>query len=255
MVSDATPRPGSWFADTLKRFAAAFPQHVQQDLKRRHFRRLIRTGRFEPGEPEFQMLPALIRPGDWVIDVGANIGFYTLRLAELVGPEGRVLAFEPIPANFELLAANCGFRGCRNVTLFNVAASRSTGLVRMEVPTWGSAGMTNPYRARITAAGSAGNQYAALAVAIDSLQIPARVSLVKIDVEGHELEVVHGMKDLIARHRPALLIEGTECNSHLEGLSYRVTRLPGSPNCVLTYGAAIESAHEQPRDPRTASRG
>ena len=61
----------------------------------------------------------IVTPGMTVVDVGAHIGYYTTQFARLVGPEGRVIAFEPHPGNFELLAHNLA--RCRNVTLLNQA--------------------------------------------------------------------------------------------------------------------------------------
>ena len=56
----------------------------------------IRRGRFRPNDPEYEQLPLFVKPGDWVIDIGANVGYYTWRLAHLVGQHGRVLAIEPM---------------------------------------------------------------------------------------------------------------------------------------------------------------
>src|SRR6185312_12382199 len=92
--------------NTLKRIAARLPQPVQHRLKRALYAHQIRRGTFRTPEPEFDLLPQLVRPGSVVIDVGANIGHYTLRLAQLVGPEGRVYAFEPMPKTFDLLCRN-----------------------------------------------------------------------------------------------------------------------------------------------------
>lgn len=90
----------------LKRLAAKLPLPIQQELKRFYFAWQIRRGRFYTDEKEFSLLNAFIAHGDWVLDIGANIGHYTRRLSDLVGPAGRVIAFEPIPQTFEVLAAN-----------------------------------------------------------------------------------------------------------------------------------------------------
>src|SRR5437867_3185244 len=75
----------------------------------RHF------GVFEPFET--QLVQQMVRPGDVVLDVGANIGYYTLIFAELVGEQGHVYAFEPDPRNFAFLAKNVHSNRYRNVTL------------------------------------------------------------------------------------------------------------------------------------------
>jgi hypothetical protein len=102
----------------MKKLASRLPERSLLALKRLHYARLIRRGTFCSDEPEYSMLEQIVSPGDWVIDVGANVGQYTLRLSELVKASGRVFAFEPIPQTFELLAANCLLAPYRNVTLF-----------------------------------------------------------------------------------------------------------------------------------------
>jgi 23S rRNA U2552 (ribose-2'-O)-methylase RlmE/FtsJ len=92
--------------NVLKRLAAALPASWQNDLKRAYFRRQIKKDLFTTSEPEYKNLHAFIAPGDWVIDVGANIGHYTKRLSELVGAGGRVIAVEPVPETFALLSSN-----------------------------------------------------------------------------------------------------------------------------------------------------
>lgn len=89
----------------LKRVAAGLPPLWQQELKRIHFRREIRRHTFASTEPEFRLLDSMISAGDWVMDIGANVGHYTKRLSDLVGPRGRVIAVEPVPDTFALLAA------------------------------------------------------------------------------------------------------------------------------------------------------
>jgi FkbM family methyltransferase len=217
---------------TLKKIAAVLPERLQQDLKRYYFGRHIRRGVFRADEPDFDCLDSLVSQGDWVIDVGANIGHYTLKLSSLVGSEGRVLAFEPVPRTFELLASNCAMGGYRNVTLMNVAASSAIGIVSMAVPEW-PAGVRNFYRAHVSEHGAGENSYQVMAIPIDSLELPRRISFVKIDAEGHELEVVRGMTRLVVRDRPIIIAEGSRATAYLEGLGYSAERLPDSPNTIL----------------------
>ena len=72
-----------------------------------------------------------ITRGDVVVDIGANIGFFTLHFARLVGPEGHVFAFEPDPGNFRLLQQNVQENGYENVTLIPKAVSNSSGKTRL----------------------------------------------------------------------------------------------------------------------------
>jgi hypothetical protein len=72
---------------------------------------------------------------------------------------------------------------------------------------------------------------------LDAPDLRRPVSLVKIDVEGHGLEVIQGMRRLIARHQPVLIVEGNRAvRSFLESLGYRGERRPGSPNFLWRFG-------------------
>src|SRR5690242_12400010 len=115
--------------ELLKRIASSLPKRTQQELKRANFRRQIHAKKFLTSEPEFIRLGTWINPGDWVWDIGANVGHYTIRMAELAGHHGRVFAFEPVPETFELLAANVAAAEAHNVSLFNVAVSLKTEVI------------------------------------------------------------------------------------------------------------------------------
>ena len=216
----------------LKRLSSALPLRTQQGLKRFHFAHQIRSGRFATAEPEYARLGEWVAAGDWVIDVGANVGHYTARLSQLVGPTGRVLAFEPVPETFELLAANVAVAGARNVSLFNVAASTQIGVAGVSLPHF-SSGLTNYYMAGIT---SGDGEFKVLTVPLDSVMPSARIALVKIDVEGHELQALRGMRALLQRDLPRLLVEGAspEVETFLRELGYTFTELPGSPNRLFS---------------------
>jgi FkbM family methyltransferase len=217
----------------LRRLAARLPARWQGELKRLHYRRRIRQGTFVSDEPEFPLLSRFAAPGDWVVDVGANVGFYTKRLAELVAPDGRVLAFEPVPETFVLLANNLESCSISNVTLFNVAVSETAGMAAMSIPRFDDSGLKNFYQARLLAEGE--SDLTVLTVSLDSLRIPKTIKLVKIDAEGHELSVLKGMRDTLARDRPVLIVEmpSQEAIALLASLGYAGTRIAESPNVVF----------------------
>ena len=213
----------------LRVIAGKLPTSWQQSLKRRRYAGWIRKGTFKTDEAEFARLAEWLNPGDWSIDVGANLGVYTLGMSKLVGPAGRVLSLEPIPETFELLAANCTASTCRNVTLISAAASSTAGVVGMAVPVQATG--RNYYEASIQESVN-GDGYHVLCVTLDSLPITGRVSLIKIDAEGHEAKVIDGAKAIIARDRPTIIAEGLRSHPLFDELGYVGEHVDGSPNFV-----------------------
>ena len=212
----------------LKRFASHLPLSTQVGLKKLYFRHMIARGSFDTDEPEYALLSRWVKPGDLVVDGGANVGHYTRELSRLVGPKGRVLAFEPMPPTFEVLTSNCS--GCDNVTLLNAALSSGCKLVFMETPQFDD-GSANYYQSHV---GNTG--VSVLALALDSYRLDSRVSLVKLDLEGHETEALRGMRSMLARDKPRLIVEGNppEVVELLSELGYAWEALPGSPNRIWT---------------------
>ncbi|HWH13666.1 MAG TPA: FkbM family methyltransferase [Miltoncostaeaceae bacterium] len=156
--------------------------------------------------PEARWVRRLLRPGDLVVDVGANVGFFTLLAAAAVGPGGRVHALEPIPANAEVLERNLALNGLRNVAVRRAAAGDHEGEIRLGLdhPDPGERGVSGHYTE-----GGAREAIAVPVVTLDALLAggpPAR--LVKIDVEGAEPRVLAGMARTLGDRPPdALLLE------------------------------------------------
>jgi FkbM family methyltransferase len=215
----------------LKRIAATLPRLWQYELKRLYYGLNIRLNRFSTTEPEYTLLPTLLSPGDCVIDVGANVGHYTKRMSELVGKKGRVIALEPVPETFAVLASNAQHFQFTNVTLLNAAASDEIALVGMVTPTFKS-GLKNFYQAHLVQ-DTAGLEV--ITFRLDALTIPQRIALVKIDVEGHEAAVLRGMTDLLHRDHPILIVEtwSSDVETSLCHMGYQAKRLDGSPNILF----------------------
>lgn len=217
---------------TFKKFAARLPRRWQQELKRRYFASQVRNRTFRTDEAEFDILPTMVGPGAWVLDIGANIGHYTVRLSELVGEHGRVISFEPVPATFELLAANVALIRRHNVTLINAAASDSTRIAAMNIPRFEDSGLDNFYTAHLSTQPAELN---VLCIAVDSLAPSQPIGLVKIDAEGHELPALRGMKRLLERDHPTLIVEdsSSEIAEFLAGFGYSSEQLRGSSNLIF----------------------
>jgi FkbM family methyltransferase len=216
----------------FKFFISRLPERLQSELKRIHYRRQILKGTFRTFEPEFKILPDLIAPGDWVIDIGANVGHYTKQLSELVGAHGRVIAFEPVITTFALLSANVQLFTHPNVTLINAAVSDITDLVGISIPHF-STGLFNYYQAHLSS--SVDSAINVLTLSLDSLCISNRIALIKIDTEGHESFVLNGMRRLLTKHHPILVVEtdSKEVIDTLCMLGYAPERLNNSPNIIF----------------------
>jgi FkbM family methyltransferase len=217
----------------LKRVASLLPQRWQFEMRRIHFTRQVVRDTFRTPEREYDLLPEFLRDGDWVLDIGANVGHYTKRFSDLVGPTGRVIAVEPVPSTFALLAANVQLFRHANVTLVNAAASNRTGVTGMSVPRL-STGLANYYGAHVSALGEEAS-LTVVSLSIDSLAIEHPIALAKIDVEGHEALALQGMRALLERDRPVLIVEtrAEEIIAALEAMGYQASRSGNSPNVVF----------------------
>jgi FkbM family methyltransferase len=147
---------------------------------------------------EIAWMRRLVRPGSNALDIGANIGFYTLLLSDLIGSEGHIHAFEPDATNFKHLTAMAGHRN--NVTLVPKAISdRSEKLLIYTSPK-----LNVDHRTYKVA-------HYQEAVAVDGMSIDDyvggrfRVDLIKMDIQGYELKALHGMERTIGAN-PAIVI-------------------------------------------------
>lgn len=156
---------------------------------------------------ELALVRSLLRAGDVVVDVGAHVGYYALHAAALVGPAGRVHAFEPVPANARRLHENVALNGFENVVVNEAAVSaeagrRAFGVV--EIPGesgWGSLLVAGQERsAEVEVEVVTLDSYARTAE-------PQGAALVKVDVQGNEMDVLAGARDLLAGAGPDVLCE------------------------------------------------
>lgn len=188
------------------------PRPVMQRLRCWHAPRM--AVRFTDKDwPPAPLIRALIQPGDTVMDVGANMGYITARLAEYVGATGRVYAVEPVPDTFALLEATVRALALEQVTPLHVCASNEAGEVYMEIPSY-SEGGENLYESHVLDGSAlqtpvAGRRVAVRAVRLDDLidGPRERLTFMKIDVEGHERAVMQGAREILEQCAPALFIE------------------------------------------------
>jgi FkbM family methyltransferase len=155
---------------------------------------------FEPLETEF--CSAMVRPGAVVVDIGANIGYYTLIFASRVGPSGKVIAFEPDADNFRLLGANVAENHFTNVTANQAAISNVNErleLYRNEV---------NRMDHRTYDPGEGWHSVTVRALRLDDY-FPAgarRVDLIKMDIQGSEPKALGGMTGVLTENPGIVLV-------------------------------------------------
>jgi FkbM family methyltransferase len=139
------------------------------------------------GKEELPLLEKLVEPGMQILDVGANIGLYTLLLARLTGEAGHVFAFEPEPNLFSVLCENCAANNAVNVTPFQCAAGDANGRATFQRATFNS-GDNRLGRAK------PGAQSIEVEVArLDEVLPVQTVQFIKLDVQGNELAALTGM--------------------------------------------------------------
>jgi FkbM family methyltransferase len=197
---------------------------------------LIVRGTLEP--PVQEALRRLLAPGAVFYDVGANIGFFTILGARLVGPGGRVIAFEPVPACARAVARNIALNGFAHAEIREEAVGAASGSARLLVvgeASWShlaSTGRHADVREEIDVA----------VVSIDELVAAGAIpppNVLKIDTEGAELQAIEGMRATIARDRPAIVCELHDTNAEfcarMDELGYALTNLDG-PQAVAAAG-------------------
>lgn len=178
----------------------------------------------EFSEAEVVLFRHLLKRGDTVLEIGANIGAHTVPLAQTVGPEGQVLAFEPQRMIYYLLCANVVLNNLANVICHQAAVGDVTGNLR--VPDLDYSGDGNFGGIELGTESTLGS-YEVPVVRIDDLRL-ARCDLIKVDVEGMEKQVLEGARQTIARFKPLLYVEddrrekSRELHDFLTDLGYEV---------------------------------
>ncbi|MGE4323327.1 MAG: FkbM family methyltransferase [Sphingobium sp.] len=181
----------------------------------------------------------ILNPGDMVIDVGAHNGRHSFPMAARVAGGGRVYSFEPLPVQYHQLAALVEERGVREISVFNFALGVENGTaIFTSVPDFPE---YSGFKERGYHDGSIRRESINVEVrSLDALFPDNRdIRFIKIDVEGGELSVLRGGRDLIARSRPVVSFELGDSSlinydytsddyfSYFEGLGYRIFSIFG----------------------------
>lgn len=148
-----------------------------------------------------QVLKGELRPDDVFLDIGANVGFFTMTAWSIVKGRGKVISIEPNPGNVQLIYASIVENKAENVHVYPYAASNAAGILRFA--NIGSNGLVvtdqSPEQRH--------SLYVQSVVLDDLLKDEPKIDVVKIDIEAYEPFALMGMTKLIERHRPRILTE------------------------------------------------
>lgn len=183
-------------------------------------------GDYEPSKT--RVLGRVIREGDVVYDVGAHTGYYTLLASLRAGEHGRVVAFEPRPINLRFLRGHLEANGIENATVVPAAVGARSGTARFDASRGTGTG-------RLSQTG----ELTVETVTVDGVVRQGRFpppDFIKVDVEGGELEVLRGAREVIETDAPRLLVaaHGETLTQRvfdwLEARDYRCDRIPADPS-------------------------
>lgn len=160
-------------------------------------------GEFSEGEVD--LFRHLIKTGDTVLDVGANIGALTIPMARFIGPKGRMIAFEPQQLMYYVLCGNIAINNLVNTDCLQMALSKEAGTIQVPIVdisrkgNFGGVSLSKNYEVDI-------KHKTVPTVKLDSCNLSS-CSFIKIDVEGMEYEVLLGAKETIKKYQPYIYVE------------------------------------------------
>lgn len=170
-------------------------------------------------------------PGGVLYDIGANLGFFSVLGTRLAGATGRVFAFEPVPSNAAAIRRHVDLNRLQNVSVLELAVGARSGRGMLSVPEdagWAHLESYAPDR-------EVPSKVEVEVASVDELLEGGRIApptVVKIDTEGAELEVLRGMTATIGRHAPAIVCEmhgrNVDFVALAEELGYAVSNLDGT---------------------------
>jgi len=155
------------------------------------------TGDYEPELKK--VFKSIIKPGDFILDIGANIGFHTLYFAQLTGNMGKVTAFEPVSHNYAALKKNIELNKYTNITSYNIALSNKNEQIKIQADLKSN----NPGAYNLFENGDVSIK----CVVGDQVIVDPKVDFIKIDVEGYESFVLDGLIQTIKKNKPKIIFE------------------------------------------------
>lgn len=166
---------------------------------------------------ECEYLSSSLKEGDYFVDIGANIGLYSLLASDLVGKTGKVISFEPTPETFSRFIDNIQINQFSNIEAFNIGLSEMPGILELNVSNsgfdaWNSFAIhCNP------------NMHSKIQVNVSTLDIElskydkSKIRVIKMDVEGWEKFILKGGIEFFTMFSPEVIVEFTEANTFAAG--------------------------------------
>jgi FkbM family methyltransferase len=175
------------------------------DITDHTFRQLYFHGEYEPEVT--RLIEHLAEPGQIWLDIGANVGYFSILLSKLVGDSGEVLAFEPNPLTRRFFELSVKRNGNRNIKIYSCALGASRSVAKLHIPKnpgtiLGGHGRPSLIRQRDTGE-TVGVEVEVLT--LDSILGETKIWGLKIDVEGYETEVLKGAQNLLVRNPPTVI--------------------------------------------------
>jgi FkbM family methyltransferase len=219
-------------------------------------RKILEEGVWEP--KSIQAVADHLSPSGSFIDVGAHVGYYSLKAATMVGPNGHVISIEPNPQTLPKLRANIDASEAHAVSVWPVACAQSESTLQFYAAPESNTGESSLSKENASQEGSAPVAYTVQARPLDAIVKEAkldRVDVIKIDVEGAEFEVLKGAAKTLDDFRPVLIIElmpnqlksmGTsieEVNRFLASHGYVADRQMGNANFEFVPAKTAAGVH------------
>lgn len=177
----------------------------------------IALEKYEPYETS--LILRQTKKGNTIIDVGANIGYYTVLLADKVGNTGKIYAFEPDKINFEILKKNVEANNLKNVEIINAAVGSKAGKLKLH-KSKENLGDHKLYKTPLGSAASPLDERETVKIIKLDDYIKEPIDLMKIDTQGWEPEVIEGAKKIISKNKPIMFLEYSPA-------SYQIAKLDG----------------------------
>lgn len=188
-------------------------------------------------EPEVDLVPFAVKPGETALDIGANFGMFTYYLSKAVGPQGKVISFEPVSFTAKIFRGVSFWLGFKNVEFHNVGCSDKAGTIQFTVPLQASGGMApglayirgrnedHPGKETQVRWNATKDVEARVVVLDEEIGAQPRLTLIKCDIEGAEPLAFRGGSNLIAATLPTVIVEINPW--YLEGFGFKLSDLLG----------------------------